>query len=58
MITDVEDLAQYPEQEWPDLREKVLVSWYACNCDWLGKYCDEHHQASAHVPIKVLEQYR
>lgn len=52
------ELAQHPEQEWPDLRPKIRVSWYTCNCDYLSKYCDEYHQASALVPASVLEEHR
>lgn len=36
----------------------VNVSWYTCDCDWWTKYCDEHHRASARVPIDVLEEYK
>lgn len=38
--------------------ETVYVSWYTCNCDWLTKYCDDHHQAGAFIPRTILEQYR
>lgn len=59
---DPEDLSQYPEQEWPDLRPKVAVHWYTCDCaetiGYVSKYCDNHHTAYARVPKSVLDQYR
>lgn len=36
----------------------VPVSWYDCDCEWLSKYCDDHHRKYAHVPVEVLEKYR
>lgn len=34
-----------------------FVSWYEHDCDWITKYCDEHHQRYATIPVDVLEQY-
>lgn len=34
------------------------VTYYTCNCDYLSKYCDEHHLSGALVPVSILEQYR
>lgn len=36
----------------------VWVSWHDCSCDWLSKYCDEHHRKTALVPIEVLNEWR
>lgn len=32
----------------------MRVSWYEHDCDWLTKYCDEHHQRSATVPADAF----
>lgn len=34
-----------------------VVYWYNCDCDWLSKYCDEHHRATARIPLAVLRSY-
>ena len=31
-----------------------VVYFYDCNCDWISKYCDDHHQVSVRVPISYL----
>lgn len=35
----------------------VSVPRYACNCDWVTKYCDEEHRVYAKVPVSVLMPY-
>lgn len=37
--------------------ETVRVHWYEHNCEWLTKYCDDHHMVSASVPKAVLRKY-
>lgn len=32
----------------------VTVYWYEHSCEWLSKYCDEHHKKSARVPQSFL----
>lgn len=34
--------------------EAVQVFWYEHDCEWLSKYCDEHHRRSALVPRSAL----
>jgi len=36
----------------------VYVGWYDHDCEWLTKYCDEHHRVGAMVPMSVLSQYK
>lgn len=49
----------YPEAVIPlgydRLSEKVTVYWYEHDCDWITKYCDEHHKHSAQVMRIVLD---
>lgn len=33
------------------------VSWFPCDCDWVTKYCEENHHASARIPVSVLNEY-
>ena len=40
------------------LSDTRVVYWYSCNCDWISKYCDEHHREVARVPLAVLNEYR
>lgn len=35
----------------------VTIHWYDCNCDWLTKYCDEHHLRTARTPREILDRY-
>lgn len=37
--------------------DTVTVSWYTCDCEWITKYCDEEHYATAVVPKSVLSEY-
>jgi hypothetical protein len=37
--------------------EPVSVTWYEHDCEWITKYCDEHHARTALVPRDVLAQY-
>lgn len=37
---------------------KQYVTYYTCDCDFLSKYCDEHHLSGALIPVSVLDQYR
>lgn len=37
------------------LVEPVTVFWYDHDCDWITKYCDEHHRRSGTVSRIVLE---
>jgi hypothetical protein len=37
------------------LSEPVTVFWYEHDCDWITKYCDEHHRRSGTVSRIVLE---
>jgi len=32
----------------------VHISWYEHDCDWITKYCDEHHRHSANVSRSAL----
>lgn len=32
----------------------VTIYWYEHNCEWLSKYCDEHHKRSAPVTAELL----
>ena len=34
--------------------EVVQVFWYEHDCEWVSKYCDEHHQRSAWVSRAAL----
>ena len=35
----------------------VRVTWYEHDCQWLTKYCDEHHARTAWVPLAIVKQY-
>jgi hypothetical protein len=35
----------------------VTVSWFEHDCEWVSKYCYEHHEVHARVPVDVLTQY-
>lgn len=35
--------------------EMVRVYWYDHACEWVTKYCDEHHRRSALVQKQALE---
>lgn len=37
--------------------ESVLVSWYDHDCDWVSKYCSEHHYRSATIPLSILREF-
>jgi hypothetical protein len=35
--------------------EQVRVYWYDHTCDYISKYCEEHHQRSAYLPRLTLD---
>lgn len=35
--------------------EMVRVYWYDHACEWVTKYCDEHHRRSALIQKQALE---
>lgn len=66
-LFDVEELAEYIcPAVWPMLatsqpvhveataEEVVQVFWYEHDCEWLSKYCDEHHRRSSRVSRAAL----
>ena len=52
MYGDIED--QIPDG-YEKLSEFVTVYWYDHDCEWISKYCDEHHRRSGQVSRIVLE---
>lgn len=40
------------------MTETIRVYYYDHPyCEYISKYCDEHHRKSASVPVDVLRQY-
>jgi transcriptional regulator with XRE-family HTH domain len=37
--------------------EMIAVAWYEHTCEWVTKFCDEHHLRYAHVPADALKRY-
>jgi len=35
----------------------VVVWWHDHDCQWVTKFCDEHHLRSSSVPVGVLRQH-
>lgn len=49
-----EKMSDFIERRRP---ENVTVSWYEHECDWITKYCDEHHRKYAVIPRSVLAEH-
>jgi hypothetical protein len=41
----------------PDADDEVTVYYYDHTCEWISKYCDEHHRRHAVIPVDVLAKY-
>lgn len=35
----------------------ITVRYYTCTCEYISKYCDEFHVATATVPRYILDKY-
>lgn len=53
-MSDHEIAAMIPDG-YNRLAEQVTVYWYEHDCEWISKYCDEHHRRSGTVSRIVLE---
>lgn len=45
--------AMLPEDD----ERRIAVYYYEHSCEWVSKFCDEHHQRSALVPVSVLAAF-
>lgn len=40
-----------------DPPKPVTVHWYDHDCEWVTKYCEEHHVRTARIPADVLGRF-
>ena len=46
--------AEWASRRFQIAEDMVRVFYYDHSCEWLSKYCDEHHKRSALVPRAAL----
>lgn len=58
LIKRLEDELRIIHSDWYGAANVTeTIHWYEHDCEWISKYCDEHHLRSATVSRTVLETF-